>query len=399
MNSLIMTVAQLNRYSRSIIEGDINLQTVFVSGEISNCKYNSFSGHVYFSLKDTDAAIRCTMFKSDADRLKFVLEDGMKVICRARVTIYERDGQYQLNVMDIQAVGDGVQAIRFEQLKNRLKAEGLFNEVYKKPLPSFPKTIAVITSPTGAAIKDILNVLGRRNPLCAVIICPVRVQGKSAADEMISTFEKLDRLAEVDLIILARGGGSAEDLSAFNDEQLARTVFKCKTPVISAVGHESDFSLCDAVADVRAATPSAAAELATIDIQLLKDRIALLSGQIKKSINTTIEQCILKLSAFKRLEATNIIEPINFKFMQIKGKMREGFQTMLYKKEGRFKEVLSTLCAVNPLNTLERGYAIAFKDNDAIKSIKQISEKDEIEVRVLDGILGCTVNNKKEISQ
>jgi exodeoxyribonuclease VII large subunit len=265
----VLSVSQINFYIKSLIENDGKLQFVLVTGEISNLTVHQRSGHIYLSLKDSNSVISAVMFAGNARRLKFRPENGMKIICRGRISLYEPSGRYQLYIEDMQPDGVGALALAFEQLKSGLEKKGLFDHAHKKPLPKFPKTIGVITSPTGAAVQDITNILRRRFPSVDIILAPVLVQGDSAPKQLVNAVNKFSESKIADVIIIGRGGGSAEDLWAFNDEELAYAVYHCKTPVISGVGHETDFTICDFVADKRASTPSAAAELAVPDRQEL----------------------------------------------------------------------------------------------------------------------------------
>ena len=265
----VLSVSQINFYIKSIIENDGSLQFVLVTGEISNLTVHQRSGHIYLSLKDSNSVISAVMFAGNARRLKFRLENGMKVICRGRISVYEPSGRYQLYIEDMQPDGVGALTLAFEQLKKSLAQKGLFDNAHKKPLPKFPKTIGVITSPTGAAVQDITNIIRRRFPSADIVLAPVLVQGESAPEQLVRAVNKFSASKIADVVIIGRGGGSAEDLWAFNDEQLAYAVYNCETPIISGVGHETDFTVCDFVADVRASTPSAAAELAVPDRQEL----------------------------------------------------------------------------------------------------------------------------------
>ena len=266
----VLSVSQLNFYLKSLIENDPRLGMVIVSGEISNLTDHYSSGHIYLSLKDSRSVLRAVMFAGNARRLRFRPQNGMKVLCRGRVAVYEPSGQYQLYIEDMQPDGVGALALAYEQLKKKLEAEGLFDASRKKRLPRFPKTVGVITSPTGAAVQDIRNILYRRFPAVNMMLAPVLVQGEGAPAQLINALRQLDAQGQCDVLIIGRGGGSVEDLWAFNDEALARTIAACRTPVISAVGHETDFTICDFVADLRAPTPSAAAELAVPDVRELK---------------------------------------------------------------------------------------------------------------------------------
>ena len=269
----ILTVTQITSYLKSYIDENKKLSGVYIKGEINNFKANFYSGHFYFSLKDESAEISCVMFKSYAERIRFMPKDGMSVIVRCDLSVYQKACSCQLYVYDIQPDGIGAKHLAFEQLKEKLEKEGLFDAQYKKSLPKYPERIGVITSENGAALHDIINVLTRRWPFAKIVLTPVSVQGENSPKQLIAALKKQDNEIKPDLIIIGRGGGSSEDLSAFNDEELARTIFTSKTPIISAVGHETDFSICDFVADLRAPRPSAAAELASPDINSLRQTI------------------------------------------------------------------------------------------------------------------------------
>ena len=265
MSQTVLTVSQVNFFIKSLLEGDGRLQNVLISGEISNFTDHYRSGHLYFSLKDDKSVLKAVMFASAARRLKFRPKDGMKVLIRGRVSVYEPSGQYQLYAEDMQPEGMGALSLAFQQLKDRLSQEGLFDADHKREIPAFPQRIGVITSPTGAAVQDILQITGRRWPLAEIILAPVLVQGEQAPGQIVEALQEMDRRRACDVIILGRGGGSLEDLWAFNEEAVARAVYACTIPVVSAVGHETDFTICDFAADLRAPTPSAAAELCTPD--------------------------------------------------------------------------------------------------------------------------------------
>lgn len=401
MNSLIMTVTQLNRYVKFMLEGDAKLQSVYISGEISNFKLNSFSGHMYFSLKDDNSLIRCAMFKSDASRLKFIPQDGMKVLCRGRISLYERDGQYQFYASEIQPDGAGALAIAFEQIKEKLQSEGLFDQKFKKQLPPNPQTIAVITSPTGAAVKDIISVLGRRYPVCKIVMCPVSVQGSGAAAEIIGTLNRVYKCKGIDLIILGRGGGSAEDLSVFNDEQLARTVFTSPIPIISAVGHETDFTICDFVADLRAPTPSAAAEIAVPDIEEQKNYLKITKSAVIKLTGRIIDKNTMRLEASSMRPVLqspiNVIKVFEKQLDGVRNKLSARFESKISSNEIKFKSLVATINALNPLHTLSRGFSAVYLNDVNIKSINQININDELKIRVVDGLINSRVIDKKEL--
>ena len=273
----VFTVSQLNERISGLIASDSELQTIFIEGELSNLRMNAQSGHLYFSLKDSKSVVRAVMFSWALKNLRFLPEDGMKVIMRAQVTVYEPMGQYQLKAEDMQPDGVGVLTMQLEQLKKKLDAEGLFDPAHKKPLPKYPRTVGIITSPTGAALRDMLDIIGRRYPCAEVVLAPVLVQGEAAPAQLINAVNLFSESRAADVVIIGRGGGSMEDLWAFNHEALARAVYECEVPIISAVGHETDTTLCDFVSDLRAPTPSAAAELAVPNrVDLLEAAHALL---------------------------------------------------------------------------------------------------------------------------
>ena len=288
MEPISLTVRQLNLYVRSLLEGDAHLSSLTLEGELSNFKNHYSSGHLYFTLKDEKSSIKAVMFQSYTRGLSFVPENGMKVLVRGRVSVYEPSGQYQLYIEDMQPDGMGALTLAYEQLKEKLAAEGLFSKDHKKPLPQFPEKISVITSPTGAAIQDIRNVLYRRWPYADVELIPVLVQGEGSASQLKDAINKVSNEHTSDVVIIGRGGGSIEDLWSFNDEELARAIYNCSVPVISAVGHETDFTICDFVADMRAPTPSAAAELAVPSLGEVKYKFDNLKGKLTKSITDKI---------------------------------------------------------------------------------------------------------------
>ena len=294
----ILTVSQINFYIQSIVDNDPRLKSVFVCGELSNFTRHYKSGHLYFSLKDDKSLIKAVMFSSAASRLRFAPSDGMKVIVRGRISVYEPSGQYQLYVEDMQPDGAGALALAYEQLKSKLEKEGLFDSRHKKPIPQFPKKVGVITSPTGAARRDIENIISRRYPCAEIILYPVTVQGDTAPAQLVNAVEYMD--GKSDVVIIGRGGGSAEDLWAFNDERLARTIYDCNTPVISAVGHETDFTICDFVSDLRAPTPSAAAELAVPDREELFGFLLQRKDTLQRLIKSKITGGDEKLRAIRR---------------------------------------------------------------------------------------------------
>lgn len=398
-----LTVRQLNLYVRSLIEGDARLSNVLVSGELSNFKNHYASGHLYFTLKDREASIRCVMFRSFAERIKFKPLDGLKVVLRGRVSIYEKDGQYQFYAEEMLPEGVGDIALGFEQVKAKLEAEGLFDQSTKRPLPKFPKRIAVVTSDTGAAVKDIMNILSRRWSLAEIVLCSVAVQGEQAVPEMLSALDRLYSLSGIDVIIIGRGGGSAEDLWAFNSEQLARKIYESPVPVISAVGHETDFTICDFVADLRAPTPSAAAELAVPDINEISSKLNRYENSLKSFLENKYQFSFARLEAL--LNAFCMKNPTDFivgrsyeRLDRLTDKLSQAANRTLDSADRSFVSLTARLDALSPLKVLSRGYAAVSKDNGTVSSVTQAQKGDILDVSLTDGTLICVVKDKKECS-
>lgn len=391
----VLSVSQINFYIKSIIENDGSLQFVLVTGEISNLTVHQRSGHIYLSLKDCNSVISAVMFAGNARRLKFRLENGMKVICRGRISVYEPSGRYQLYIEDMQPDGVGALTLAFEQLKKSLAQKGLFDNAHKKPLPKFPKTIGVITSPTGAAVQDITNIIRRRFPSADIVLAPVLVQGESAPEQLVRAVNKFSASKIADVVIIGRGGGSAEDLWAFNDEQLAYAVYNCETPIISGVGHETDFTVCDFVADVRASTPSAAAELAVPDRQELmsyyfkqKQYISAMLDRKIKTAQLRLENQQRRMSASSpKLKAEQLEKQLSAK----SEKLTRFMNIYISDKENKLIAAKGKLDGLNPLNVLNRGYAIAEKDEKIITSSKQLKDGDDFTVILSDGKINAKV--------
>ncbi|HCW70181.1 MAG TPA: exodeoxyribonuclease VII large subunit [Ruminococcaceae bacterium] len=391
----VLSVSQINFYIKSIIENDGSLQFVLVTGEISNLTVHQRSGHIYLSLKDSNSVISAVMFAGNARRLKFRLENGMKVICRGRISVYEPSGRYQLYIEDMQPDGVGALTLAFEQLKKSLAQKGLFDNAHKKPLPKFPKTIGVITSPTGAAVQDITNIIRRRFPSADIVLAPVLVQGESAPEQLVRAVNKFSASKIADVVIIGRGGGSAEDLWAFNDEQLAYAVYNCETPIISGVGHETDFTVCDFVADVRASTPSAAAELAVPDRQELmsyyfkqKQYISAMLDRKIKTAQLRLENQQRRISASSpKLKAEQLEKQLSAK----SEKLTRFMNIYISNKENKLIAAKGKLDGLNPLNVLNRGYAIAEKDEKIITSSKQLKDGDDFTVILSDGKINAKV--------
>ena len=391
----VLSVSQINFYIKSIIENDGSLQFVLVTGEISNLTVHQRSGHIYLSLKDSNSVISAVMFAGNARRLKFRLENGMKVICRGRISVYEPSGRYQLYIEDMQPDGVGALTLAFEQLKKSLAQKGQFDNAHKKPLPKFPKTIGVITSPTGAAVQDITNIIRRRFPSADIVLAPVLVQGESAPEQLVRAVNKFSASKIADVVIIGRGGGSAEDLWAFNDEQLAYAVYNCETPIISGVGHETDFTVCDFVADVRASTPSAAAELAVPDRQELmsyyfkqKQYISAMLDRKIKTAQLRLENQQRRMSASSpKLKAEQLEKQLSAK----SEKLTRFMNIYISDKENKLIAAKGKLDGLNPLNVLNRGYAIAEKDEKIITSSKQLKNGDDFTVILSDGKINAKV--------
>lgn len=398
---IVLSVTQLNTYIKSKFDGDENLTNAFVCGEISNFTNHYKSGHLYLSLKDNKCVIKAVMFAQSARRLRFMPQDGMKVIVRGKVSVYEATGQYQFYIEDMQPDGLGALNLAFEQLKAKLEAEGLFSAELKKALPKYPERIGVITSPTGAAVHDMLTILERRYPLAEVIFCPVLVQGEGAAPQIVDALEQMNRLNGADVIILGRGGGSLEDLWPFNEERVARAVAASEIPVISAVGHETDFTICDFVADLRAPTPSAAAELAVPDSAELNYAITHNSSLLKQIIErklTSLRQELDRLTASRSLR--NPHEMIELRRMQTDQqsfKLTSCMQKTLTNAKSELISASGRLNALSPLATLSRGYSIAYKQDGTILSeVSQTAVGEQITVHLNHGKLNCLINGTEE---
>lgn len=400
MNVPVLTVTQLNTYIKSIIDGDLNLSHIFICGEISNFTNHYRTGHFYFTVKDNSSSIRAVMFKTSNQRLKFMPENGMSVLIRGRVSVFERDGQYQLYVDDMQPDGLGSHNLAFEQLKDRLAAEGLFDSENKKPIPQFPSRIGVITSPTGAAVQDILNVLGRRFPAAEIVFCPVQVQGESAASQIASAVYRFNANSYADVLIVGRGGGSLEELWAFNEEIVARAIADSEIPVISAVGHETDFTICDFVADMRAPTPSAAAELAVPDC---REQRHMLQTALYRMYNAVDGIVATQRERVRRLsDSTALLSPLVTldNNRQLTDRLAQQLDNEMSGLLERLRTELAGLCgkmeALSPLKVLSRGYAIALKDGKPITDIASVTAEDKMTVKINNGTILCTVNGVKD---
>ena len=417
----VYTVSQVNGYVKDLMDGDPLLTGLLVRGEVSNYKCYP-SGHHYFSLKDEQGSLRCVMFRGEAARLRFRPANGMRVVAFGRVSVFPRDGQYQLYCNELMQDGRGALDEAFERLRRRLEAEGLFDEANKQPLPRYPKKIALVTSPAGAAVRDMLRILGARWPLAQVLVVPVRVQGAEAAGEIAAAIHRLNNRADIELIITGRGGGSKEDLWAFNEEVVARAVYLSNIPLISAVGHEPDVTIADYVADLRAATPSNAAELAVPDQREERARLAQLSARLARALQARLDGARRELARLQNSRALRSIKaPIQDRRLAVDVLRRrmalalrsrlEGGRQALRAGQGRLPLALSAqignkraqlgrltagLDALSPLKVLGRGYAIARKGDDVVPSIARIEPGDRVDVLVSDGVLNCVVEDKEE---
>lgn len=394
--SAVITVSQLNFYIKSLFDSDVNLSYVFLSGEISNFTNHYRTGHLYMTLKDANASVKAVMFRSSASRLKFVPENGMKVIVKGRVSVFERDGQYQVYIDDMQPDGAGALTIAFEQLKAKLQKQGLFDSEAKKPIPKFPRKIGVVTSPTGAAIQDIRNIVFRRFPSAEIILYPVLVQGDGAAQQIADAIEYFNQNDLADVLIVGRGGGSIEDLWAFNEEIVAYAIYNSIIPVISAVGHETDFTISDFVADLRAPTPSAAAELAVPD-----------KAELLNNLNFLFKHCnqaMVDILSGKRNELEYITSSVYLKnplmlirqkqmqFDSVTSRIRNSVLLTLAEEKTKFAKVASALDSLSPIKVLARGYSVVTDtDGKIISESENLKKDDIINIKFSKGNAECIV--------
>jgi exodeoxyribonuclease VII large subunit len=394
----VLSVSQLNGYIKSLMDGDAVLTEVAVRGELSNYKVYP-SGHHYFSLKDAEGALRCVMFRREAAGMRFRPENGMKVIAYGRVTVFPRDGQYQLYCGGMTPDGAGDLHVAFEQLKAKLQAEGLFDEGHKKPIPKFPGRIALITSPAGAAVRDMLRILAARWPMSKVAVVPVRVQGTEAPGEIAAAIAWVNRHRRADVIITGRGGGSMEDLWAFNEEVVAKAIYASEIPVISAVGHEPDVTIADFVADLRAATPSNAAELAVPDQNDIYERLYRLSHRLSQAMTRRLTRERQRLEYLSRSRALqnplNYIQDRRVLLDYQRDRLVHGLTLALGRERSRFARLAAALDAMSPLKVLGRGYAIAQReDGGVVRSVKDITPGERLTLRLSDGKIRVTADTE-----
>ena len=385
---MAISVTELNSYIKNKIADDEYLNNVLIKGEISNFK-NHYTGHMYFTLKDENSLIKCVMFKTYAQKLNFMPKDGMKVFVLGGVSVFERDGVYQIYVKAMQEDGVGILYKKYEELKQRLEQEGYFEEEHKKAIPQMPKIIGVLTSQTGSVIRDIINVSTRRNPNVNIRLYPVPVQGEGAAEKIADGIKFMNKNQLADVLILARGGGSLEDLWPFNEEIVAHAIYNSEIPVISAVGHETDFSISDFVADLRAPTPSAAAELAVPDVYEVKQKINLYQNRLRLSLVKKVE--IMKLRYEKCMSSRVFKEPlrnINYNYLKVDTyikKLENIIKTKQKEEKTKYVELVAKLDTLSPLKTLTRGYSLVEKNNNIIKSAKDVNTGDKIDLKFSDG--------------
>ncbi|WP_019154458.1 exodeoxyribonuclease VII large subunit [Robertmurraya massiliosenegalensis] len=440
-----LTVAALTKYIKRKFDADPHLQGVLVKGEISNFKQHS-SGHMYFTLKDEKARILAVMFSSDARSMKFVPENGMKVLISGNITVYEQSGQYQIYVKSMQPDGIGALYLAYEQLKEKLEKEGLFSPTHKKPIPKYPRTIGVITSPTGAAVRDILTTIQRRYPIAHILIIPAVVQGDQAKNSIVNAIKKANELGEIDCLIVGRGGGSIEELWGFNEEIVARAIYTSEIPIISAVGHETDFTIADFVADMRAPTPTGAAELAVPHVDELMERILTRQARLVRVIKERVQLSREKLNRIERsyafryprrayeqkmeqvdkaterlvkgaekhfLAQKEVYLHLNRRIerhkprellkeaMDARGKLEKQMNrvmtAILADKQKDFRQMLMTLEALSPLKVMDRGYSLVYDNEGKLsKSVAQFSKEDELTVQMADGSIQCKVLDVEE---
>ena len=396
----ILSVSKLNEYVRMMLDNSPVLSKVYVSGEISNFKLHIASGHIYFTLKDATSSVRAVMFKSSAEKLSFVPTDGMNVIVSGKVSSYVRDGVYQIYVSSIVPEGVGETALALEQLKEKLANAGLFDENRKKAVPKFPRAVGVITSPVGAAVNDILNITSRRYPLADIILYPAIVQGNEAEGSLVSGIKYFTDNPCVDVIIIGRGGGSGEDLFAFNSEKLAYAIYECPIPTISAVGHEHDFTISDLVADLRASTPSAAAELAVPDKYELKERLYALDKMLRREMSSKLEGCRESLDSFSSSGVFSSYERIiNDKRLYIDSlsvNLKNSYSHLIREKRQSISSLAERLDMQSPLTILSKGYSKLLKDDKVITGVDEVDCGDRLTVLLADGKLDVTVSGKEK---
>ena len=395
----IFSVGQINRYVKNMFTQDLILQKIYVKGEVSNCKYHT-SGHIYFSLKDETGVLSCVMFAGHRRGLAFRMKDGDRVVVGGAVDVYERDGRYQLYAKEISLEGAGALYERFLALKTELEEMGMFAQEYKQPIPAFIHRLGVVTAPTGAAVQDIRNISLRRDPYLQIILYPALVQGEGAADSIVRGIHMLDQ-AEVDVIIVGRGGGSIEDLWAFNEEKVARAIFECRTPIISAVGHETDFTIADFVADLRAPTPSAAAELAVADFRQILQNIAGLRDRMQKAMQRMAElgraQLMQYQMRFQYLNPEAKLRDNRQRLADLDELLRRAMKNRIAEERHMLGIYLERYRGLSPLYKLNQGYSfVSDREGNGIISTKQVHSGDLLEISVTDGVIEAEVRSSRK---
>lgn len=393
----VYSVSQVNRYIKRLIENDIFLEDLYIEAEISNFK-NHTSGHLFFTLKDSIAAVNAVMYRSNAENLKFVPENGMSVVVRGYLSLYEKTGQYQFYAKTMEPAGRGALFIAFEKLKERLERAGLFDEKHKKPIPPMPKTVAVVTSPTGAAVRDIIRIAGRRNPGVRIAVFPALVQGGNSAQDIARAIREVNAWGEADVLIVGRGGGSIEDLWSFNEEIVARAIFESKVPVISAVGHETDFTISDFIADLRASTPSAAAEIAVPNADDINTRVGELYNRLEKCMTGKISSYSAR---YNMASGSYILKNFYDKILndqiynqQLYKNLNSVMENMLSKNKLVLSARAEKIENISPLNILKKGYSIVYKDGKAVKSADAVKSGDFVSIRLYEGELKAEIIEK-----
>lgn len=395
----VYTVKQVNAYIKNMFTQDFMLNRIYVKGEVSNCKYHT-SGHIYFSLKDESGTIACVMFAGQRGGLSFHMSEGQQVVVLGSVSVYERSGSYQLYAKEIRLDGDGVLYERFQMLKRELEEMGMFAGEYKKPIPAYAKTVGIVTAPTGAAIRDIMNIAARRNPYVQLILYPAQVQGTGAKESIVQGIRALEAYG-VDVMIVGRGGGSIEDLWAFNEEEVARAIFNCRIPVISAVGHETDTTIADYVADLRAPTPSAAAELAVSDYRQTKELLREYERKMSRMLEQQIRIKKLKLQEFQTklgfLHPRYRLQERQQRLVDLEDRLRLLMERRMQMARHKMALYAERMKGLSPLEKLSQGYSyVAGEDGKAVKSITQIRPKEELSIYVTDGVIRASVREIRE---
>lgn len=398
-NQSVYSVGQVNSYIKNMFAQDFMLSRIYVRGEVSNCKYHT-SGHLYFSLKDASGTIACVMFAGQRRGLAFRMKDGDKVIVGGSVNVYERDGKYQLYAREISLEGAGLLYERFLALKKELEEMGMFAPEYKQPIPFYVKRLGVVTAPTGAVIQDIRNVAYRRNPYVQIVLYPALVQGEGAVESIVRGIETLDRL-HLDVLIVGRGGGSIEDLWAFNEEPVARAIFNCETPVISAVGHETDTTIADYVADLRVPTPSAAAELAVTDIRGILERMDQYRRRMNYSLQTQVQQARTRLQSYQArwnyLNPVHRLEKQKDRLADAERRLQENMEAVLQNKRHRLELYIRQMQGLSPLDKLNQGFSyVENQEQRPVTRIAQVQEGELLKIQVTDGTIEAEVKAKRQ---